>query len=41
MFQRIGWRRPTTGERRLWWIQGAVIVSGVLIIGVLILAALR
>ncbi len=41
MFQRIGWRHPTEGERRLWWIEGTVILAAVLVIGGLIVLALR
>lgn len=41
MFQRIGWRRPTDGERRLWWIEGALILTAVLVIGTLIFLALH
>lgn len=41
MFQRIGWRRPSEQERRSWLIQGAVIVGAVLLIGTLMLLALR
>ncbi|HKZ53214.1 MAG TPA: hypothetical protein VJA25_14270 [Dehalococcoidia bacterium] len=41
MFQRIGWRRPSADERRLWLIQGVVILGIVLLIGSLLLLALR
>ena len=41
MFQRIGWRRASAGERRLWLIQGAIILGVVLLIGGLMLWILR
>lgn len=41
LFQRIGWRRASSGERRLVFIQGAVILAAVLVIGTLVLMALR
>lgn len=41
VFQRIGWRRPSAAERRLWLVQGAVILGAVLIIGTLMFLALR
>jgi len=41
MFQRIGWRRPTPEERRIWYIQGALILGAVLLIGSLMLLAFR
>lgn len=41
MLQRIGWRRPSPDEQRLWFIQGAVILAAVLVIGTLMLLALR
>lgn len=41
MFQRIGWRRPSSDERRWWVIQGVVILGTVLLIGTLLLLALR
>lgn len=41
MFQRIGWSRPSAQERRWWIIQGVVILGGVLLIGTLLLLALR
>jgi hypothetical protein len=41
MFQRIGWRRPSAHERRWWIIQGVVILGTVLLIGTLLLLALR
>ena len=41
MFQRIGWRRPSEQERRLWVVQGVLILGGVLLIGALMLFALR
>ncbi len=41
MFQRIGWRRASAGERRLWLIQGAIVVGVVLLIGGLMLWILR
>jgi hypothetical protein len=41
MFQRIGWLRPSQSERRLWWIEGVLISAVVLLIGLLMLLALR
>jgi len=41
MFQRIGWRRASADERRLWLIQGAIVVGVVLLIGGLMLWILR
>lgn len=41
LFQRIGWRRASADERRSWLIQGAVILAAVLVIGSLMLLALR
>lgn len=41
MFQRIGWQRPSPDERRWWFIQGALILATVLVIGTLIFLALR
>ena len=41
VFQRIGWLRPSQHERRLWWIEGALISALVLVIGLLMLVALR
>jgi hypothetical protein len=41
MFQRIGWRRASAVERRLWLIQGAIIVGVVLLVGGLMLWILR
>lgn len=41
MFQRIGWRRPSPSERRLWLIQGAIVVGVVLLIGSLMMLVLR
>lgn len=41
MFQRIGWRRASAVERRLWLIQGAIVVGVVLLIGGLMLWILR
>ncbi|MBI2956308.1 MAG: hypothetical protein HYY26_03230 [Acidobacteria bacterium] len=41
VLQRIGWRRPSPEERRLWVIQGALILGAVLLIGTLMLLALR
>ena len=41
MWQRIGWRRPSPQERRWWLIQGVVILGGVLLLGTLMLLALR
>lgn len=40
-FQRIGWQRPTAGERRLWIVGGVLILAGVLLIGALMVLALR
>ena len=41
MFQRIGWRRASAEERRMWLIQGAIVVGVVLLIGGLMLWILR
>ncbi|MBI4467158.1 MAG: hypothetical protein HY656_07020 [Acidobacteria bacterium] len=41
VLQRIGWRRPSADERRLWVVQGIVIVGAVLLIGALMFLALR
>ena len=41
MFQRIGWRRASAEERRMWLIQGVIIVGVVLLIGGLMLWILR
>jgi hypothetical protein len=41
MFQRIGWRRPSPDERRWWLVQGVIILGIVLLIGTLLLLALR
>jgi hypothetical protein len=41
MLQRIGWLRPSPDERRLWLIQGAVILASVLAIGTVVFLALR
>lgn len=41
LLQHIGWRRPSEEERRWWLVQGAVIVGAVLLIGTLMLLALR
>lgn len=41
MFQRIGWRRPSKSERRWWVIEGIVVLGAVLLIGTLMLLALR
>lgn len=41
VFQRIGWRRPSPDERRLWMIQGIIVLAAVLLIGTLMFLALR
>jgi hypothetical protein len=41
VLQQIGWRRPSADERRWWLVQGAVILGGVLAIGLLMVLALR
>ncbi|MFQ5694535.1 MAG: hypothetical protein ACE5HB_00945 [Terriglobia bacterium] len=40
MFQRIGWRRPSAGERRGRLIRAALILAAVLLLGALIRLAL-
>lgn len=41
MFQRIGWQSPSAEERRLWFIQGALVLGAVLVVGSLVFFALR
>jgi len=41
VLQQIAWRRPSADERRWWVVQGAVILGGVLVIGLLMILALR
>ena len=41
LLQRIGGRHASPDERRLWLIQGAVILAAVLAIGTLMFLALR
>jgi hypothetical protein len=41
MFQRIGWLRASAEERRLWLVEGAVILGGVLLLGVVMFLILR
>jgi len=41
VFQRISRRGPSQSERKQWWIEGALIVAGVLLIGGFILWVLR
>ena len=41
VLQHIAWRRPSADERRWWVVQGAVILGGVLAIGLLMVLALR
>ncbi|MDA2912839.1 hypothetical protein MYX77_02555 [Acidobacteriia bacterium AH_259_A11_L15] len=40
LFQRIGARRPSAGERRLWIVQGIIILGAVLLLGALMFWAL-
>ncbi len=41
VLQQIAGRRPSADERRWWVVQGAVILGGVLAIGLLMVMALR
>lgn len=41
MFQRIGWQRASAAERKMWLIQGALILGVVLLLGGLMLWILR
>lgn len=41
VLQHIAFRRPSDAERRGWIVQGAVIVGGVLLIGLLMVLVLR
>jgi len=41
VLQHIAFRRPSADERRWWVVQGAVILGGVLAIGLLMVLALR
>ena len=41
VLQHIAFRRPSDAERRGWMVQGAVIVGGVLLIGLLMVLVLR
>jgi hypothetical protein len=41
MFQRIGWRRASPRERRWWIIEGVIIIGTVLLLGTLLMLALR
>lgn len=41
IFQRIGWLRASAEERRLWLVEGAVILGGVLLLGVVMFLILR
>jgi len=41
VLQHIAWRRPSADERRWWVVQAAVILGGVLVIGLLMILALR
>jgi hypothetical protein len=40
MFQRIGWLRPSPGERRALVIEGVIVAAVVLVIGGLMLMVL-
>lgn len=33
VLQRIGWLRPSAAERRLWLVEGAVILAAVALVG--------
>jgi len=41
MLQRIGWLQPSAQERRLWLLEGLIILTAVLVIGTLMFVALR
>ncbi|MFQ5817442.1 MAG: hypothetical protein ACE5H2_05740 [Terriglobia bacterium] len=41
MLQRIGWLHPSPAERRLWLVEGAVILGVVSLVGVLMFLLLR
>jgi len=41
VLQRIGCLRPSAQERRLWLVEGLIILTAVLVIGGLIFMALR
>lgn len=41
MYQRIGWRRASSKERRWWIIEGVIILGTVLLLGTLLMLALR
>lgn len=41
VLQLIAFRRPSAAERRGWVVQGAVIVGGVLLIGLVMVLLLR
>lgn len=41
VLQRIGWLRPSAQERRLWLVEGLIILTAVLVIGTLMFVALR
>ncbi|MFQ5926257.1 MAG: hypothetical protein ACE5MH_02355 [Terriglobia bacterium] len=41
MLQRIGWLRPSAAERRLWLVEGLVVLVAVSLVGVLMFLLLR
>ena len=41
MLQRIAWLQPSAQERRLWLLEGLIILTAVLVIGALMFVALR
>lgn len=41
VLQRIGWLRPSADERRLWLVEGAVILAAVSLIGTLMFLLIR
>lgn len=41
MFQRITWLRPSAEEKRLWLVEGAVILGAVTLLGTLMFLIFR
>jgi len=41
MLQRISWLQPSADERRLWLVEGIVVLATVFLVGALVLLILR
>ncbi len=41
MLQRIGWLQPSADERRLWLLEGIVVLATVFLVGAVMLLILR